>query len=84
MSGGCSERADLHTFPAPDAGAAAEHELRAGFQAFRIMAPLAAQGAALQAYGLTYPRPVMDGKFFYVEYGSFFHKILFSSVMRVF
>jgi len=55
---------------ASDAGASAEHKLRGGTEPFRIMAPLAAQRASFQEYGLSYARTVVDGKFFDVKNNS--------------
>ena len=51
------------------------HALRMWFEPFRIVAPYAAQRAALQKNGTAYARPVKYGEFLNIKYETYHHFI---------
>ena len=69
-------RAGLDAGPAADALGAVVHLLHLGRDAFRVMAPGAAQGAALEEDGNANTWPVVDRIFFDVEDTAFVHSPL--------
>ena len=54
--------------PAVDAGGGGHHQLGLGGQPLRVVAPLAAQGAALHEHRGAHPGPVEHGEFLDIEY----------------